>query len=83
MFIKEKEERYIQIGLALMIAGTFGNLFDRIVHGYVRDMLSFVIFGYDFPVFNVADISLVIGVGFICLAVLLEEIRERKQKQHD
>lgn len=83
MFIKEKEDRYIQIGLALMIAGTFGNLFDRIVHGYVRDMLSFVIFGYDFPVFNVADISLVIGVGFICLAVLLEEIRERKQKQHD
>lgn len=80
LFMKEKDDVLVQAGLALMFAGTFGNLFDRVVHGYVRDMLAFIIFNYDFPVFNVADVSLVIGVGLIGLAVLLEE---RKHKAHD
>lgn len=80
LFIKEKENVLIQAGLMFMLAGTFGNLFDRIVHGYVRDMLSFVIFNYDFPVFNIADVSLVCGVGIIALAVFLDE---RKEKLND
>ena len=76
-FIKEKEDPIILAGLALMFAGAFGNLFDRVVHGYVRDMLAFNIFGYDFPVFNIADVSLVIGVGLIALAVIIEERRSK------
>lgn len=73
MFKKEHEDKWILAGLALMLAGTFGNLFDRIVHGFVRDMLSFIIFDYHFPVFNIADVSLVLGVGLIAIAVIIEE----------
>lgn len=80
MFIKEDKNPWIISGVALMIAGTFGNLFDRIVYGYVRDMLSFIIFDYHFPVFNIADVSLVIGVGLIAIAVLIDE---RKEKAND
>ena len=80
MFNKEKENPWVISGLALMMAGTFGNLYDRIIHGFVRDMLSFNIFGYHFPVFNFADVSLVIGVGLIAIAVLIDE---RKGKLND
>lgn len=71
-FIKEKKTMVI-IGLALMIVGNLGNLYDRIAFSYVRDMLSFNIFGYAFPVFNLADTYLTLGVGLIILDIILEE----------
>lgn len=68
----KKGQKLTCIALALMIAGAIGNLIDRLALGYVRDFLNFYIFGYDFPVFNVADICLTIGVGLLILAALIE-----------
>lgn len=58
--------------LIFLMAGTLGNYIDRIMLGYVRDFLSFNTFGYMFPVFNVADMSLNIGVALLILETLLE-----------
>lgn len=68
----DKQDRLSRIGVVLMIAGALGNFVDRLFLQYVRDFLDFIILGYDFPVFNVADISLCVGVGCIVLSMLLE-----------
>ena len=53
--------------LALIIAGGIGNLIDRIVLGYVTDMISFSIFP---PIFNVADIAITVGCFLMIIFVL-------------
>ena len=57
--VKTKLEK---IGYSLILGGSFGNLLDRIIYGYVVDFLDFNIFGYDYPVFNLADSFIFIGV---------------------
>jgi signal peptidase II len=64
-------------GLALTIAGTFGNLIDRALFGEVVDFLDFIIFGYDYPVFNFADTSLVVGMIILVLGMYLEEKKSK------
>ena len=61
----------LSVSFGMMLAGAVGNMIDRFRLGYVNDFLDFVIFGYDFPVFNVADICVVVGGMLMILAVLL------------
>lgn len=56
-------------GFMLICAGAIGNLIDRIVLGYVRDMINFVII--HFPVFNVADSAVTIGAVLLILDILI------------
>ena len=61
--IKDKDlNKYYIVIYSMLIAGIIGNMIDRIIYGYVIDYLSFNIFGYSFPVFNIADIFIVVSV---------------------
>ena len=71
-YLKKQWSLLSRISLCLMMAGTIGNGIDRLVYGYVVDMLSFNIFGYMFPVFNLADTFLVIGVALFALETFLK-----------
>lgn len=53
------------IGYFFLIGGIIGNLFDRIFLGYVIDFIGINIFSYSFPIFNIADIFIVLGAIFI------------------
>ena len=54
--------RLEKICYSLILGGSFGNLLDRIIYGYVVDFLDFNIFGYDYPIFNLADCFIFVGV---------------------
>lgn len=47
---------------SMLLGGILGNLFDRIFRGYVIDFISFKIFEYSFPIFNFADICIVLSL---------------------
>lgn len=70
-----KESKWLTIGLSLFLAGAIGNFIDRFRLGYVVDMfqLDFV----RFPIFNIADVALTIGVALIIIYLFLDE-REKK-----
>ena len=62
-FIKDKQlNNYYIVIYSMLIAGIIGNMIDRILYGYVIDYLSFNIFGYSFPVFNLADTFIVVSI---------------------
>lgn len=54
-------ETLLAAALALIIGGALGNLYDRLVHGYVVDFLSFYWGPYYFPAFNLADVAITLG----------------------
>lgn len=55
------------LSLSLIIGGGIGNLIDRILLGFVTDMIDF----WFFPVFNIADIAVCVGAGFLILYTLI------------
>ena len=57
----------------MFIGGIVGNLIDRVFRNYVIDFLNFNIFGYDFPVFNIADCFIVISIALIVIESLVKE----------
>ena len=68
-FIKNKRLNKLELILtSMLIGGILGNFIDRIIFKYVIDYLEFIIFGYYFPVFNFADICIVLSIfGLIVL----------------
>ncbi|MDF0174557.1 signal peptidase II [Staphylococcus pseudintermedius] len=76
-YIKEaKNNMLMQIAISLLFSGALGNFIDRVSSGEVVDFIDTVIFGYDFPIFNIADASLTIGVVLLIIVLL----KDQKQK---
>ena len=69
-----------KIGYSLFIGGVLGNLWDRFWLGFVIDYLDFNIFGYNFPVFNLADIVIVISMILIVIQIIKGDKNEVSSK---
>lgn len=66
-FFYKRISRFSRVSISLIIAGGMSNLIDRIILGYVTDMIDFRIF----PVFNIADISVCVGCALLIVGMFL------------
>lgn len=72
-FLKNKKLNVFEtLTYGILIGGILGNLVDRIIYGYVIDFLDFKLLNYNFPVFNFADVFIVVSALFIIFLVIKE-----------
>lgn len=77
-YFYEAKDLRIQLSLAVIAAGAIGNMLDRMLLGHVRDFFSVYIFGWPFPIFNVADICITVGFVLLIISFLLEERKNKR-----
>lgn len=68
-----------QLGWGFILAGAFGNGIDRFLFGYVIDFLHFTLI--NFPIFNVADVCINIGIAFLLIAIFRPSVAAKKLKE--
>ena len=73
----------LAIGYGLIIGGALGNLVDRVIYGQVADFFHFYGFGYDWYVFNIADLAITLGAMAILYDVLKPEHAEVSPDGHE
>ncbi len=80
--VKNHKDSILQnISVVMILAGMLGNFYDRVVYQYVRDMIHATFI--DFPIWNVADMWLVIGVGLLVIYLIMEIVKELKMNKKD
>jgi signal peptidase II len=70
----------IAIPLVLVLSGAIGNILDLFIYGHVIDFLHFILWGYDYPVFNFADSCIFVGVFSLILFSYFEKDVACKEK---
>ena len=70
MYQLKRHETWLAIALALVLGGALGNLYDRVMLGYVIDFVSLHYAGYYFPAFNAADSAITAGAIMLIIDVL-------------
>ena len=83
-FIKYIEELskvsfFYEIAFGLIVGGIVGNLIDRFFRGYVIDFFRFIILDYNYPIFNIADTLIVIGVIILIINFVRDDLIEKRK----
>lgn len=73
------KNRQYDLPFALIVSGAIGNIVDFFVYGHVVDMFHFVFGSYDYPVFNVADASICIGIFWLLFFTSQEDFKKGKK----
>lgn len=75
-----RDSKLLALALALILGGAVGNFYDRLLTGEVVDFFDFTLIHY--PIFNVADSAIVIGVGLFILDVIRDMIVQRQERMN-
>ena len=77
MIVRDPGKRLLCAGLALILGGALGNLWDRLALGHVVDFLDFHVYGRHWPAFNVADSAITLGAAIL----IVESFMHRDEKR--
>jgi len=80
LILRNENKKLFCSGLALILGGALGNLYDRIAYGQVVDFLDFHAMGWHFPAFNAADSAITVGAGILILESFLHREPESREK---
>ena len=78
LILRHGGKRLFCAGLALILGGALGNLYDRLVYGHVVDFIDAHAAGWHWPAFNVADSAITVGAGIL----ILESFLHREASAH-
>ena len=78
---EEKFSRLMILSYGFLFGGITGNLVDRIFRGYVVDFIHIYIFNYSYPVFNIADTFIVVGIILMLIEVIRGEVNAYKSRR--
>ncbi len=79
----KREETWTAIAIALILGGAIGNVYDRVVHGYVVDFLHVYWQNWHFPAFNIADTAITIGAGMMILDIFRKPATDGDDNRSD
>jgi signal peptidase II len=74
-----EDQTRLSVALGLVVGGAVGNLMDRVAFGKVTDFVVWKYHDIEWPTFNVADVTLVIGVGLLFIDMSVEARREAQE----
>lgn len=81
IYFMQKEAKgkpLMKVSLAVLLGGAIGNFIDRLFRGEVVDFVQTFIWSYRFPIFNIADAALTIGVILLFIAMFIEDRKGKK-----
>ena len=73
-----KASGYRKFCLLMIATGALGNVIDYFIYGHVVDMFYFIFWGHSYPVFNIADSAIFMGIVLLLAETLLNKIRRRQ-----
>ena len=81
LYHSPRSQRLLPVAFAFILGGAAGNLYDRLVHGYVIDFLHLYYETYDWPAFNIADSVIFIGAALLILDMFINNDAEPKESK--
>jgi len=69
------------IAFGIVLGGIAGNLIDRLFLGYVRDFIAFKFWDYQFPIFNISDMAIFLGISLLIIAIIKGEDYETNHRK--
>ena len=75
-----KSDHLERVGAGILIGASLGNLYDRFAQGHVTDFICLTFI--NFPVFNVADVLIDVGFGFLIISILRNHARQDREKDN-
>ncbi|TFF38950.1 signal peptidase II [Mucilaginibacter psychrotolerans] len=81
LIVQKNFSRLILAGMICVLGGGIGNIYDRIAHGSVTDFMHIRFGIFQTGIFNVADVSIMVGIGLILLDALVKKMEEKKLQQ--